>query len=113
LSAPLDLETRLHVVVQDWRLGIFIIALAILQQCIGHLNWDTAWFLTFAEKYLAGFEPYVDVSDPNPPVAFLAYVPTVGGGTAAWNKAGVRRSPYDLFGVRRRTFYLRPHFAQG
>jgi hypothetical protein len=79
LSAPLALETRLHVVVQDWRLGIFIIALAILQQCVGHLNWDTAWFLTFAEKNLAGFEPYVDVSDPNPPVAFLAYVPAVGG----------------------------------
>jgi hypothetical protein len=79
LLRPLDLAARLHVVVQDWRLGIFIIALAILQQCVGHLNGDTAWFLTFAEKYLAGFEPYVDVSDPNPPVAFLAYVPAVGG----------------------------------
>jgi hypothetical protein len=77
LVRPPDLETRLHVVVQDWRFGIFIIALAILQQCAGHLNGDTAWFLTFAEKYITGFEPYVDVSDPNPPVAFLAYVPAV------------------------------------
>jgi hypothetical protein len=75
---PQDLETRLHCAVRDWRSGIFILALAILLQCAGHLNGDTAWFMTFAENYLAGSTPYVDVSDPNPPFAFLAYAPAIG-----------------------------------
>jgi hypothetical protein len=57
---------------------MFILALAILLQCAGHLNGDTAWFMTFAENYLAGSTPYVDVSDPNPPFAFLAYAPAIG-----------------------------------
>jgi hypothetical protein len=72
-----DIETRCYLLVQDWRVGIVIIALAILQQCVGHLNGDVTWFMTFAEKYLSGSEPYADVSDPNPPAAFLAYAPAV------------------------------------
>ncbi len=44
---------------------------------LGHINCDDSWFMTFAEKYLAGEIPYVDISDPNPPAAFLAYVPAI------------------------------------
>lgn len=52
-ARPPDFETRLHFAMQDWRSGIFIIALAIMLQGAGHLNGDTAWFMTFAENYLA------------------------------------------------------------
>src|ERR1700691_970071 len=73
----LDLESALLRFVQDWRCTSCIIALAVLQQAVGHLNGDDSWFLTFAEKYRDGFVPYVDISDPNPPAAFLAYMPAV------------------------------------
>jgi hypothetical protein len=73
----LDLESALLRFVQDWRCTACIIALAALQQAVGHLNGDDSWFLTFAEKYRDGFVPYVDISDPNPPAAFLAYMPAV------------------------------------
>ncbi len=65
---------------QDWRLCIFIFiaALATAQLWLGHLKGDTAWFMTFAEEYAAGLEPYVGISSPNPPPAFLAYVPPIG-----------------------------------
>jgi hypothetical protein len=78
--SPRGLAARLPLAAQDWRLGLVIIALAILQQCAGHLNGDTAWFITFAEKYLSGLRPYVDICDPNPPFAFLAYTPAAGAG---------------------------------
>ncbi len=61
----------------DWRWAIAVIIVAVVQQSIGHLNGDDSWFITFAEKYLDGLTPYVDVSDPNPPAAFLAYVPAI------------------------------------
>ena len=61
----------------DWRWAIVVIVVAVVQQAIGHLNGDDSWFITFAEKYLDGLTPYVDVSDPNPPAAFLAYIPAV------------------------------------
>lgn len=57
-----DLETRLCLAVQDWRCGAVVLVLAILQQCAGHLNGDTAWFMTFAENYLAGFSSPVKMS---------------------------------------------------
>jgi hypothetical protein len=61
----------------DWRWAIAVIIIAVVQQSIGHLNGDDSWFITFAERYLDGLTPYVDVSDPNPPAAFLAYVPAI------------------------------------
>src|SRR6204780_1577974 len=73
----LDLESALLRFVQDWRCTACIIALAVLQQAVGHLNGDDSWFLTFAEKYRDGLVPYVDIFDPNPPAAFLAYLPAV------------------------------------
>jgi hypothetical protein len=50
---------------------------AIGLQALGHLDCDVSWFITFAEKYLDGATPYVDVTDPNPPAAFLALAPAV------------------------------------
>ncbi len=75
-----DLEDALLRFAQDWRASALIAAAAVLQQAIGHLNGDDSWFLTFAEKYLGGAVPYVDIFDPNPPAAFLAYVPAVALG---------------------------------
>lgn len=51
--------------------------IAIAQQIAGHLDCDVSWFITFAEKFLDGAVPYVDVTDPNPPAAFLALAPAV------------------------------------
>jgi hypothetical protein len=77
-----DLEGALPRLVRDWRFTAFIVAAALIQQAFGHLNGDDSWFLTFAEKYRDGFVPYVDISDPNPPAAFLAYLPAVVVGRA-------------------------------
>ena len=77
-----DLESALPKLLQDWRFAAFIVAAAAIQQAFGHLNGDDSWFLTFAEKYRDGFVPYVDISDPNPPAAFLAYLPAVVLGRA-------------------------------
>jgi hypothetical protein len=57
--------------------AIALVVIAIALQSYGHLDGDDSWFITFAEKYLDGARPYVDVSDPNPPAAFLVYVPAV------------------------------------
>lgn len=54
-----------------------LVALAIAQQAMGHLDCDVSWFVTFAEKFVDGKIPYVDVTDPNPPLAFLSLVPAV------------------------------------
>jgi hypothetical protein len=43
----------------------------------GDHNGDNSWFTTFAEKFLDGSVPYEQVSDPNPPAAFLVYVPGI------------------------------------
>ncbi|MGB6490754.1 MAG: hypothetical protein WBF10_04820 [Methylovirgula sp.] len=72
-----DLESAVLRFAQDWRCAGLIVLAAVLQQAAGHLNGDDSWFLTFAEKYRDGFIPYVDISDPNPPAAFLAYLPAV------------------------------------
>jgi hypothetical protein len=54
-----------------------LICVAVGQQAVGHLDCDVSWFTTFAEKYVDGAVPYVDVTDPNPPASFLALVPAV------------------------------------
>lgn len=73
----LDLERSVPRLVGDWRFALFIVLAGIVQQAVGHLNGDDSWFLTFAEKYRDGLVPYIDISDPNPPAAFLAYLPAV------------------------------------
>ena len=41
------------------------------------IDCDVSWFITFAEKFVDGAVPYVDVTDPNPPAAFLSLIPAV------------------------------------
>jgi len=41
------------------------------------LNHDVIWFMTSAERWLAGGNVVKDFYDPNPPLAFLIYVPAV------------------------------------
>lgn len=54
-----------------------LVLVAIGQQVAGHLDCDVSWFITFAEKFLDGAVPYVDVTDPNPPASFLVMAPAV------------------------------------
>lgn len=73
----IDLERVLPRLAARWQFTAFIVLAAAAQQALGHLNGDDSWFFTFAEKYRDGLVPYVDISDPNPPAAFLAYLPAV------------------------------------
>jgi hypothetical protein len=54
-----------------------LVLLAIAQQMAGHLDCDVSWFITYAEKFIDGSVPYVDVTDPNPPASFLALAPAL------------------------------------
>ena len=82
MKRSFDLESALLRSVRDWRLTAFLVVAAVIQQAVGHLNGDDSWFLTFAEKYRDGLVPYIDISDPNPPAAFLAYLPAIVLGRA-------------------------------
>jgi len=77
MPPPHPTQTGLSNAVRIKLASLVVIALAIAVQSLGHLNGDIAWFMTFAEKFLDGFQPYVEVSDPNPPAAFLVYVPAI------------------------------------
>ena len=52
-----------------------LLAIAVLQQCLGHHNGDNSWLISVAEALLQGARPYVDLVETNPPGAFLIYVP--------------------------------------
>ncbi|WP_442754398.1 hypothetical protein ACNHKD_15580 [Methylocystis sp. JAN1] len=54
-----------------------LVLIAFGQQIAGHLDCDVSWFITFAEKFLDGAVPYVDITDPNPPASFLVMAPAV------------------------------------
>lgn len=54
-----------------------LVLIGVAQQAAGHLDCDVSWFITFAEKVLDGAAPYIDVTDPNPPLSFLAMAPAV------------------------------------
>jgi hypothetical protein len=58
-------------------LTALLVLAAIVQQAIGHLDCDVSWFITFAEKFVDGQTAYIDVKDPNPPLAFLSLAPAV------------------------------------
>jgi hypothetical protein len=64
-------------IIGSWPLSIALLALGFAQQAIGELNCDVSWFITFAERVLDGQTAYRDISDPNPPAAFLLYMPAV------------------------------------
>lgn len=70
-------EARLAQFLASPSLALALVLLAIAQQIAGHIDCDVSWFITFAEKYVDGQIPYVDVTDPNPPLAFLSLVPAV------------------------------------
>jgi len=76
LAAPSG-EARLSRVLSSFRLTAALAAAAVAQQLAGHLDCDVSWFITFAESVVDGKTPYVDVTDPNPPLAFLTFVPAV------------------------------------
>lgn len=74
----LDKETpRLAAVLASPWTTLALVGVAIGQQLAGHIDCDVSWFITFAEKVVDGAVPYVDVTDPNPPAAFLSLVPAV------------------------------------
>ncbi len=77
-SLILDRESpRLAAVLASPWTTILLVAAAIGQQAAGHIDCDVSWFITFAEKVIDGAVPYVDVTDPNPPAAFLVLAPAV------------------------------------
>jgi len=75
--SPFDARGAFGSILSSRTLALMIIGVAALQQALGHVNCDSSWFITFAEKVFLGARPYVDVSDPNPPAGFLAYMPAV------------------------------------
>ncbi len=58
-------------------LALLIIISAIIQQSLGHQNFDNGWLFTVAERVLDGARPYVDFIEANPPASFLIYLPAV------------------------------------
>lgn len=68
---------RLSRVLSSPWLSFGLVLAAIALQAAGHLDCDVSWFITFAEKYVDGAVPYVDVTDPNPPASFLFFAPAV------------------------------------
>ncbi len=75
-AASADRDRLRQALASAW-LTAALVVYAILSQALGHIDADVSWFITFAEKYLDGAVPYVDVTDPNPPSAFLSLVPAV------------------------------------
>lgn len=71
------LAARPERILSSYWLTLGLVALAVVQQSVGHLDCDVSWFITFAEAVVDGKTPYVDVTDPNPPLAFLTFVPAV------------------------------------
>lgn len=75
---PVDHDPpRLAAILASPWITLALVGAAIAQQIAGHIDCDVSWFITFAEKIVDGAVPYVDVTDPNPPAAFLALVPAV------------------------------------
>lgn len=77
LAPRRDADTMLVALLRSRGLGAAIVAAAVALQAWGHVNPDTSWFTTFAEKVMDGAVPYVDVGDPNPPAAFVVEMPAV------------------------------------
>jgi hypothetical protein len=70
-------EARLIAILASPYTTLALLLIAGGLQAAGHLDCDVSWFITFAEKFLDGAVPYVDVTDPNPPAAFLVMAPAV------------------------------------
>jgi hypothetical protein len=71
-----------------WLLPLAALALYCLTLLTGpgQLNGDTSWLITVVEKLRAGQRAYIDVMEPNPPMAFLVYWPAAAlAGMAGWS----------------------------
>ncbi|MBX9711445.1 MAG: hypothetical protein K2X60_10470 [Xanthobacteraceae bacterium] len=55
--------------------GVFAIAMALRHSVAA--NTDVSWLLTVCEKVLKGQRLYTDIIETNPPIAMLAYLPSV------------------------------------
>jgi hypothetical protein len=62
-----------------WLLPVAALALFCIPMLTGpgQLNGDTSWLITVVEKLSLGAAAYIDVVEPNPPMAFLVYWPAV------------------------------------
>ena len=76
-SRTADRASRFACSPQAIGLASVILIVSILQQVIGHQNFDNGWLFTVAERVLDGAEPYVDFIESNPPASFLIYMPAV------------------------------------
>lgn len=74
--------TPLRRFLASYWLTLCLTATALVLQAVGHINCDVSWLLTFAEKYLDGASPYVDITDPNPPLAFASLLPPIAAARA-------------------------------
>lgn len=54
-----------------------IVAAAVLQQSLAHMDADNSWLITVAEQVSKGAIAYDDIQESNPPLAFLVYMPAV------------------------------------
>jgi hypothetical protein len=68
-------DLRLVQATRSCWLAVFLLALAVLAQCLRDTPADVSWLITLCEKTLAGETPYVDFIEVNPPAAFLIYMP--------------------------------------
>lgn len=72
-----DAASKLEAVLASPWTALALVLIAIGQQLAGHLDCDVSWFITFAERYVDGAVPYVDITDPNPPASFLILAPAI------------------------------------
>src|SRR5579863_2984947 len=57
-----------------WSLAAIVLLAVLVQVDLG-VSTDGSWYITLAEKMLAGQRPNVDFIEINPPLSFLLYVP--------------------------------------
>ncbi|MDJ0448646.1 hypothetical protein [Methylocystis sp. JR02] len=72
-----DEGSKLEAILASPWTTLALVLIAIGQQIAGHLDCDVSWFITFAERYVDGAVPYVDITDPNPPASFLVLAPAI------------------------------------
>jgi hypothetical protein len=63
--------------VLHWLLLAGVVAIALALRTLVAANTDVSWLLTVCEKVLGGQRLYADIIETNPPIAMLAYMPSV------------------------------------
>ena len=77
IAAPARPAPDLVRILSGAPVAIAIVALALVQQSLVHLDGDDSWLITVAEKVSRGAVAYSDIQESNPPLAFLLYMPAV------------------------------------